>query len=51
MWDQRDIELNLREKLAQLIASKISGLPFADPIPEDYSLADALSDLIDAREN
>ena len=45
-WDQRDIELNLREKLAQLIAAKISGVYEPVPTAEDYALADALSDYI-----
>ena len=47
MWDQRDIELDLRSKQAKIISSIISGVDDATPTPDDYALADALRDLIE----
>lgn len=49
LWDPRDQELNLREKLAQLIAIKTSGVPDALPEKQDYELADYFAQMINNR--
>lgn len=40
MWDERDIELGLRDKLASVVASILSGVSDATPVDPDYDLAD-----------
>lgn len=40
MWDDRDKELNLRDRMASLIAIIVSGVEPAEPEPSDYALAD-----------
>jgi hypothetical protein len=40
IWDSRDLELGLRDKLAQVIAAITSGIPDAIPESDDYELAD-----------
>jgi hypothetical protein len=46
-WDDRDEELNLRDRLAQIIAEKCSGNRFANPSEEDYALADEIGSRIE----
>lgn len=41
LWDERDVELNLRHKLAVIVAQIISGVETPDPTDEDFVLADA----------
>lgn len=48
MWDQRDFELNLRERLAQIVAEIISGAEGAIPEQFDYEIADSLRNDIEA---
>ena len=45
-WDERDLELGLRDQMAKLIASIVSGVPDAEPEQADFDLADAIRDLI-----
>lgn len=40
MWDDRDNELNLRDRMATLIAIIVSGIEEAEPEPVDYEMAD-----------
>lgn len=40
IWDERDIELGLRERMATVIAQVVSGLPGAVPSSDDYGMAD-----------
>lgn len=47
MWDDRDLELGLRDKMAKVIAGIACGVDDAVPNFEDYALADALRDLIE----
>lgn len=47
MWDERDIELNIRNRLASLIAETQSGVPGAEPTLEDYASADLLKRTLD----
>lgn len=51
LWDARDKELDLKEKLAKIIASTISGIEpeLVRPIEEDYLLADKLKRSINTR--
>ena len=44
-WDERDLELGLRDQMAKLIASIVSGVPDAEPEQEDFDLADAIREL------
>lgn len=49
VWDDRDLELGLRDKMTKIIASKISGVPYDEvtPEPEDYITADELAGVIE----
>lgn len=42
VWDDRDNELGLRDKLAQLIAEVVSGVADVQPESVDYARADKL---------
>lgn len=42
IWDKRDLDLGLRDKLAAVIAEIISGAAGAIPDQSDYDLADSL---------
>lgn len=46
-WDERDIEYDLRSKMAALVAQIVSGIPGAIPEDEDYDLADVLRSTIE----
>ena len=48
MWDDRDLELGLRDKMAQIIAVIVCGMPTALPELNDYALADAVRDMIES---
>ncbi len=43
-WDARDAELKLRERFAQLIAEKTSGVEGAEPTQDDFDLADSFAE-------
>jgi hypothetical protein len=45
-WDERDMELDLRRKFAELVAIKTSGIENAIPEQDDYDLADKAATLI-----
>jgi hypothetical protein len=45
-WNKRDLDLGLRDNLAGIIASIISGAENAAPTQEDYALADDLRNQI-----
>ena len=51
MWDERDKELDLRGKMAQIIAAKTSGLDpkLIVPEPPDFELADEFANIINLR--
>lgn len=46
-WDRRDNELGLREKMAQLVSTIVSGLEDAVPEQRDFDLADHIRDEIE----
>lgn len=48
MWDDRDIELGLREKMAQIVAEIVSGSEGAIPEQFDYEVADRLREMIES---
>lgn len=41
-WDSRDLELGVRDRLAEVVAMIVSGLPRAVPEQDDYLIADAV---------
>lgn len=51
IWDDIDRDNDLRENLARIIASKVSGLPpnQLTPVDFDYELADEIGVLVDKR--
>jgi hypothetical protein len=44
MWDVRDKELKIRERLAGLVAEKLSGVSKAQPEANEYIIADKLGE-------
>jgi hypothetical protein len=46
MWDDRDLELGLRDKLAAIVAEKTSGSEGAIPEDIDYVIADKCAELM-----
>lgn len=46
-WNDRDMELNLRDRLACIVAEKISGTKDAIPEQDDYDMADKLAAMIE----
>jgi hypothetical protein len=43
----KDVELNLRDRLANIVAAKVSGIKDAIPEHDDYNMADRILDLIE----
>lgn len=41
-WDSRDLELGVRDRLAEVVAMIVSGTPGAIPEQSDYDIADAV---------
>jgi hypothetical protein len=42
MYDDRDVELGVRDRLAEIVALIVSGTPGALPEQDDYNVADHL---------
>jgi len=46
-WDERDTQLNTRERLAQIVAEVVSGVENAEPTEMDFELTDKVRDQLE----